>query len=273
MRSERATQLASRQYDQPLIRWAWGLVSRAARHGVSTIPTGPAKGLRIDAGGSFVAYAIGNAEEQVQEVFCERLRPAMTVLDIGGNVGFMSLLAARLVGQDGLVVVLEPIAENVQKIRQNASINGFSNIRVLELAASDKNETAQMYVSGYSAFSRLTTTSRPSAVVGVRDVSSRTVDALIADGTLPPPDLVKIDVEGAELDVLHGMRETIAHHRPDIVCEVHDCNAEFASLMRDLGYVVTNLDGDVPVEHGHRNAHTLGIPAERVRDTDDRGVR
>lgn len=265
MRSERAVRLAAKQHDQPFVRWVWGFMSRAARHGVNTIATGPASGLRIDAGGSHVAYAVGNAEEHVQRVLVERLRPGMTVLDIGGNVGFISLLSARIVGSNGLVVALEPVPDNAARLRQNAQLNGFSNIRVIEVAASDRNEAAQMYVSDYIAFSRLTTTTRPRSVVQVIGVSARTVDDLVADGSVPPPHLVKIDVEGAELSVLNGMREVIARHRPEIVCEVHDCNVEYASVMRELDYVVTNLDDeDVPVERGHRNAHTLGIPIERA---------
>jgi len=266
MRSEFAGRLATRQYDQPVIRWAWGFVSRAARHGVSTISTGPASGLRIDAGGSAVAFAIGNAELPVQEAFVDRVRPGMTVLDIGANIGFMTLLAARLVGDTGSVTALEPVPGNVERIRGNAELNALSNVRVLEFAASDQDGPAQLYVSDYSAFSRLTSTSRPSSVVDVLDVKARTVDSLVADGTLAPPDLVKIDVEGAELAVISGMRETIARHRPDILCEVHDCNVAYVALMTELDYVVTNLDEDVPVELGQRNAHTLALAAQQAPD-------
>ena len=57
------------------------------------------------------------------------------------------------------------------------------------------------------------------------------------------------------------MRETLAAHRPSILCEVHDCNAQYVELMNELGYHPINLDdGDVPVELGHRNAHTLAHP-------------
>ena len=58
---------------------------------------------------------------------------------------------------------------------------------------------------------------------------------------------MKIDTEGAELQVIAGMRDTIERHHPAIVCELHDTNAEFCALMDELGYVTTNLDGPTPV--------------------------
>jgi hypothetical protein len=60
------------------------------------------------------------------------------------------------------------------------------------------------------------------------------------------------------------MRRTIAEHRPVILCEVHDCNADYVALMNGLGYETVNLDEDVPVELGHRNAHTLARPRAGV---------
>ena len=56
------------------------------------------------------------------------------------------------------------------------------------------------------------------------------------------------------------MRHTLAEHQPVILCEVHDCNVEYVELMNSLGYEPINLDEDVPVERGGRNAHTLARP-------------
>ena len=57
------------------------------------------------------------------------------------------------------------------------------------------------------------------------------IDELVSSGELPPPTVVKIDVEGAELAVLEGMRETIGAHRPAIICELHDTHAAFVAAM------------------------------------------
>ena len=71
--------------------------------------------------------------------------------------------------------------------------------------------------------------------------------------------MLKIDTEGAELQAIEGARETIARHRPAIVCELHDTNAAFVALMDELGYVTSNLDGKAAVA-GAGPVHALAQP-------------
>ena len=94
------------------------------------------------------------------------------------------------------------------------------------------------------------------------DVTVVSIDELVAAGAIPPPNVVKIDTEGAELQAIEGMRATIERHRPAIVCELHDTNAEFCALMESLGYVLTNLDGPEPVATAGP-VHALALPRER----------
>jgi len=70
---------------------------------------------------------------------------------------------------------------------------------------------------------------------------------------------MKIDTEGAELQAIEGARETIARHRPAIVCELHDTNEAFVALMDELGYGTTNLDGPAAVM-GAGPVHALAQP-------------
>ena len=71
---------------------------------------------------------------------------------------------------------------------------------------------------------------------------------------------MKIDVEGAEIDVLAGMRKTIEEHRPAIVCELHDTTAAFMEAMDGLGYATSNLDGKLPLLEAPPDAHALAVP-------------
>lgn len=92
------------------------------------------------------------------------------------------------------------------------------------------------------------------------DVELVTVDELLAAGQLRPPTVVKIDVEGAELAVIEGMRATLAQHRPAIICELHETQREFVRAMEELGYWTTNLDGTIPVDQARGNLHALALP-------------
>ena len=67
------------------------------------------------------------------------------------------------------------------------------------------------------------------------------IEREIAAGHLPVPDVVKIDVEGAEVGVLRGMRETLAAHEVVVICELHESNRDVLTLADELDYAVTNL--------------------------------
>jgi len=86
------------------------------------------------------------------------------------------------------------------------------------------------------------------------------IDGLVADG-LPAPDVVKIDVEGAELEVLDGMERTLRELRPALVIELHETNVPVADRLESAGYRVENLDGPEPVRDAPGDVHVLARPA------------
>jgi FkbM family methyltransferase len=220
--------------------------------------------MRINLHGSAVAFATGTAERPLQDALQREVKPGATFFDIGANVGFVTILAARLVGPSGRVVAFEPVPANVAAIRENLELNGIDWVDVRQTAVGRSSGSATFIVSDVSAFSRLASVSVPSGARESIEVAVSSIDELMSSGALPAPDVVKLDVEGAELEAIEGMRRTFGEHQPVLLCEVHDCNAEYVELMRGLGYETTNLDEDVPVELGHRNAHTLARPQARV---------
>jgi FkbM family methyltransferase len=182
--------------------------------------------------------------------------------DIGANLGFFALLGAHLVGLDeGRVYAFEAAPDNAEAIRVNAALNAIANVEVLAVAVSDHAGSGRLQVVDDQSWSKLIDYGEHPFTEQVIDVELVAIDDLIASGRLPAPDVVKIDVEGAELAVLGGMRETIERHRPAIICELHDTHAEFVDFMAGCGYRLINLEGPIPLTAAGASAHALALPA------------
>lgn len=235
-----------------------------------TIRQGVGAGLKINLDRASANYARGTNELPVQQVLQERLHPGAVFFDIGSNVGFFALIAARLVGARGKVFAFEPIARNAKRIRENAARNRFGNIRVLEIAAGRTSGTVEMFVTrhpGGGTLANLPDTGRPLDTIETIRVDMASIDGLIASGTLPPPTLVKIDVEGAELLVLQGMTRTLQNVRPAVLFEVDAPEAEAlaAKYQAVADFLTSHRYRLQPLEDAYAHAswavrHALALP-------------
>jgi len=183
------------------------------------IPRGAGKGLRFNAGSSNVDYALGRNEASVQEALRRVLKPADVFYDIGANVGFFTVIGARLSGPRGRVLAFEPVPENVQIIRRNLTLNQLSTVDVHEVAVARTSGTAELLLADYAGGAALASAPPPPDVRGSMLVRTVAVDDLVEDGS-PPPDVVKIDVEGAEIEVFEGLARTLERYNPVILYEV-----------------------------------------------------
>lgn len=213
------------------------------------------------------SIAFGDLESAVQEAMVRHLAPGAVMYDIGANIGFFSLLGARLVGSEpGHVYAFEPAPDNAEAIRENALRNEFANITVVAKAVGERSGRVRLQLVDDAAWSRLESYGTHPLTEEILEVDQVAIDELLADGELRPPALVKIDVEGAELAVLEGMRRTIAAHQPAIICELHDTNREFVAAMDALGYRVVNLDGPGPVDEPGAGSYALALPRSHPGD-------
>jgi FkbM family methyltransferase len=234
--------------------------------GILRVPTGRGGGLIMDmryipiSHAHAGALASGNLETSVQEALVRHLPSGGVMYDIGANLGFFAMLGARLVGAEGRVYAFEPAPDNAEAIARNAELNLLENIVVVPRAVSSRAGTARLLIVDDQSWSRLEEYGEHPATERVIDVETVTIDELVGSGELPPPALVKIDVEGAELAVLAGMRATIDRHRPAIVCELHGTHAGFAAAMAEHGYRVVNLEGPAPIERDPDTNHAVGLP-------------
>jgi FkbM family methyltransferase len=159
------------------------------------------------------------------------------VLDIGAHVGFYTLLAAVLTMPGGRVFAFEPLDSNVAKLRRHIALNRIS-VEVNECAVADRDGEAHFQRGTDSYTGGLHDVGMPVPVVSV--------DGLRAAGRLPDPDIVKIDVEGAEELVLKGASKTILATRPTIFLATHGATvrAECLDLLEGFGYMTESLVGD-----------------------------
>jgi FkbM family methyltransferase len=146
-----------------------------------------------------------NPEEYA--AFRQAVTPGATVLDVGANLGAYTLLFAMWVGQSGRVFAFEPAPESFAGLLAHVSFNGLADrVEAHELAVSDTEGVAAFQASGRDGANRIVIAGQQSK--GIVQVGSTTVDAFCRKMAVSPG-LIKIDVEGAELQVLQGARETI----------------------------------------------------------------
>ena len=240
-------------------------VKRAMRDRVYTIRRGVAKGLRRQGGLDFLSERIRPPSRE--QAFLASLElEGQTVYDIGAFEGVLTMFFARAVGPDGTVIVFEPNPRNVERIRRNVSLNAFGNVAVRGAAVGAARGTARLSFpeddTGRGSLVWAPKARDPS-VVRELDVDVVAIDE--EAGSIPPPDFVKIDVEGSELDVLQGMRQTLERCRPRLLIEVHGRGEEaklrnVSSLLGILEpwYSVRHVESGEPIDHRNPERAILG---------------
>ena len=167
----------------------------------------------------------GNYEPQTERFIRQNVKPGMTVLDIGANTGYMTILLADMVGALGQVHAFEPMPANYELLRKNVDTNGLNQVHLHTFALSDRKGTATLHIDpgndGGNTIGNVTGKgwSGHSAI----SVATETLDEFLARTGIRKVDFIKIDVEGSESLVFAGARKLLS--RPDaplIVCEVGD---------------------------------------------------
>lgn len=203
---------------------------------VVTVPWGPLRGAKWIRGSGLHRAWMGLYESEKAGLFKRAIRPGDTVFDIGAHVGYYTLLAGRAVGPAGRVFAFEPLPQNVQYLREHIRLNGLKNVTVFEAAVGAGNGSRRFRADNpYMGH-----------LHGDGDLSVRlvTLDRLWRTGDIQLPDVVKIDVEGAESEVLAGAHEILITKAPTILLATHGHEAHQAScsFLRQLGYDLYPID-------------------------------
>ncbi|MEA2372963.1 MAG: hypothetical protein QOH12_3357 [Solirubrobacteraceae bacterium] len=257
--------IAQAAANDPRIRRLIARSTRSWRQREHVIRYGPAAGMRINLRGSRPSYVFGVAEPDTQHLLGSWLRPGDVFYDLGANVGFFSLIASRLVGPEGHVFAVEPSPTTAYALRSNVERNALVNVTVIEAAVGREDGTARFDpTSEVSQDARLIEDSRAGGIE-VRVVS---IDALVRGGARPP-NVVKIDVEGAEEDVIIGMHKTLATYAPRVVCEIHrtfhSTEHPVEIMLRDAGFMVSWLETGMTRNSEWWAPHVVAVPAVPVQ--------
>ena len=211
---------------------------------------GALKGKKWIVGSSTHGCWLGSYEFDKQALFEATVRPGTVVFDLGGHVGYYTLMASELVGPSGRVVTFEPVPRNLAYLREHLRMNRVENVTVIEAAVSDVEGTVPFDSGPSSTMGRLTSD-------GELQVRTVALDLLISRGELPAPDCLKIDIEGAEFLALLGARVTLAREHPTIFLATHgdEVHRRCCDLLRELDYELRPIDG----MELHRSSEVLAV--------------
>jgi len=165
------------------------------------------------------------------------LKPGMTVFDVGANLGMVTQLFATFVGSSGSVHAFEPSSETFDKLSTVCEFSSLKNVKLNNIAVSDKVGSAEFHIYDADHASWNSLANRPLQDYGidvqpdkVDVIPTTTIDVYCQEHQIDTIDLLKVDVEGAEFDVLKGANEMLRQKR------VKCCLFEFGQTTFDMGH-------------------------------------
>lgn len=238
---------------RPLARAIRSRLNRAAPQGLSEIQVaaGILKGqpLLLDLQAE-KDYWLGTYEPELQAALRRWLQPGWVVFDVGANIGYVSLMLARMLGPRGKVFAFEALPANIQRLRRNLSLNPQAPVEVIH-AAVVETERAVHFLTGPSHGM-----GKVEGSAGRQDVAygeTLVVDGLSLDAFVftqghPQPQVVKMDIEGGEVLALPGMRRLLAQAHPLLFLELHGEEAARAAwqVLTEHGYRLQRMQAGYP---------------------------
>lgn len=194
--------------------------------------------------------ALGSYEPETIRIFKESLEEGATVIDIGTNIGYYTIVAGKKVGPKGKVFGYEPNMDSFNLLQRNILINNFDNITPINLALSNISGERVLYFGD----NKCTHSFADNRKTGKNEiVLTDTLDNSLKKYGSPKIDVIKMDIEGAEILALEGMAETIERSPrltiftelyPKAIRRLGRSPLEFLEKMRDFGFSISVIDED-----------------------------
>lgn len=200
------------------------LVLRPEAH--SKIKNGLGFGLTWTHKVSDMRYLLGEYEPELATWLKSKMEQGYSFIDIGANAGYFSLLAAKYsASKEQRIIAVEPIKENLELIRNHIALNNLSRIEVLSIAVADTDRVVEFSSSPNLAANTYNETSSLHKTSPKISIEAKCLDS-ICDNLQLKKFVVKIDVEGVELDVLKGAKNTLLTHKPELMLATHECHSK-----------------------------------------------
>jgi len=196
-----------------------------------------------DPGISLELTRFGIHEPVTTQVVKEKIKKGMVCLDCGGNLGYYATLESKLVGKEGRVIAIEPSPVNIRYLKKNLELQGQDNFEVHNLACGNEDGEITFVVHKISNMCRIANEGESeSEDKKFITIPVKKLDTFLQDKKLNRLDLIRMDIEGSELRLFEGARETIRKFKPMIQMELHpghlgpDNTRKVLEFLKNEGY-------------------------------------
>ncbi|MGA2490497.1 MAG: FkbM family methyltransferase [Anaerolineales bacterium] len=211
---------------KPLAAFIRGQLNKAAPKGVTQvrIAAGDLAGytilldMQVDKD-----YWLGTYEPQLQAALRDLIQPGMVIYDVGANIGYVSLLLAKAAGEKGRVYAFEALPENADRWRKNMTLNGMENrVTLFAGAVTQAPGPVHFLVHASAGMGKAAgSAGRQDTYQSEVSVPGISLDEFVYGQGNPPPNVVKMDIEGGEVLALLGMQRVLTEVRPLMLMELH----------------------------------------------------
>ena len=240
-----------------VLGWTLRLPLRLIPKGtVVPVLSGLNRGMKWTTGSGIHSLWLGGYEIDKQTTLAPFVKPGMMVYDVGAHAGFYTLIFSRLVGETGHVYTFEPLPENANNLLRHISLNRLRNVSVLPVAVSNRDGISGFEVAPSNSMGAI---SQNEARLRVPTVS---LDNLISHHTLPEPNLIKMDVEGAESSVLEGAQTLLRKNKTVWFIALHgdEEKRQCYEIMKRAGYTVFLLNGSEVLHPDFQGDEIYAVP-------------
>lgn len=216
-------------------------------------------------------YWLGTYEPELQAVVADLLQPGIVAYDVGANIGYITLLLARTVGENGQVYAFEALPANLERLQTNLELSGFgSRVTLVPGAVVDRAGPVHFLVgpSGGMGKAEGSAGRQNIAYPETITVPGLSLDDFIYQDNHPAPQVVKMDIEGGEVMALPGMRRILKEIRPLVLLELHGPEAARIAwdCLTSSGYQICQMKPGYPgvssLEALDWKAYILAMPLD-----------